>query len=68
MAAGCTMGIDSFIMTSLNFIPEYALELLEFGKSNRDLKRARKSQEIIIKTVKEITRYGEYINNEILIL
>lgn len=58
MSGGCTLGMDSFIMTSLNFIPEPALELLEFGKGNRDLENARKNQKFICKTVKEVTRYG----------
>ncbi|XP_023245522.1 N-acetylneuraminate lyase isoform X2 [Copidosoma floridanum] len=61
MSAGCTLGINSFIMTSLNFIPEPALELLEFEKGNRDLRAARKNQEFIIKTVKEVTRYGTWV-------
>ncbi|XP_008205854.1 N-acetylneuraminate lyase isoform X2 [Nasonia vitripennis] len=61
MAAGSTIGIDSFIMTSLNFIPEPALELLEFGKGNRDLKIARTNQEFINKTVKAITHFGTWV-------
>ncbi|XP_058792412.1 N-acetylneuraminate lyase-like isoform X2 [Phymastichus coffea] len=61
MSAGCTLGMDSFIMTSLNFIPEPALELLKFGKGDRDLKSARKNQEFISKIVKEVTQYGSWV-------
>ena len=59
MSAGCTVKMDSFIMTSLNFIPEAALEIIEYGKGNRDLKSALKSQEFITKTVTEVTRFGK---------
>lgn len=58
MIAGCSIGMDSFIMTSLNFIPEPALELLEYGKGKKDLKSARNSQNFINETVTKVTQYG----------
>ena len=59
MAPGCALGMDSFIMTSLNFIPEPSLDILEFGKGNRDLKNAQKNQDFITKAVTEVTRNGK---------
>lgn len=59
MIGGCASGMDSYIMTSLNFIPEPAFSLIEYGKGNNDLHTARKSQEYINRIVKEITRYGK---------
>ncbi|XP_011496317.1 PREDICTED: N-acetylneuraminate lyase-like isoform X2 [Ceratosolen solmsi marchali] len=61
MAAGCTIGIDSFIMTSLNFIPEPALELLEFGRGKRNLLSAREKQDYINKIITKITYHGTWV-------
>jgi dihydrodipicolinate synthase/N-acetylneuraminate lyase len=61
MSAGCTIGMESFIMTSLNFIPEAALELLKFREGNRNLKNAQETQQYITSTVNKIKQYGKYI-------
>ena len=60
MSAGCTMGIDSFIMTTLNFLPEPAIELLKYEKGNKNLHDAREKQIIITRTVQEITQLGKH--------
>lgn len=61
MLSGCAAGFDSYIMTSLNFIPEIISEVLHYGKGNNDLRNARKSQECISRVVNEITRHGKYV-------
>ncbi|XP_008205855.1 N-acetylneuraminate lyase isoform X1 [Nasonia vitripennis] len=60
MIGGCASGMESYIMTSLNFIPEPAFALIEYGKGNYDLHAARKSQEYINRIAKDVTRYGTW--------
>lgn len=60
MLSGCAAGFDSYIMTSLNFIPELIFEVFQYGRGNNDLNTARKSQECISRIVNEITRYGKH--------
>ncbi|KAJ8673900.1 hypothetical protein QAD02_005162 [Eretmocerus hayati] len=62
VAAACAIGMDSFTLTSLNFIPEPAISILEYGKGKKDLNSAKLDQELIIKVVEEVTRYGNWVN------
>jgi dihydrodipicolinate synthase/N-acetylneuraminate lyase len=62
MIGGCAAEFDSYIMTSLNFIPEPAFNLLEFANSSNDLKNARQNQNYINKVNSAITHYGKFIH------
>ncbi|XP_014219193.1 N-acetylneuraminate lyase-like [Copidosoma floridanum] len=61
MIGSCAAGMESYIMTSLNFMTESAFDLLEFGKGNVDLPTAQKRQEYISRNIREITRYGSWV-------
>lgn len=60
MIGGCAVGVESYIMTCLNFVPEPAFELIEFAKGNKDVKHARKCQQKINDIVCTVTCYGKY--------
>uniref|UniRef100_A0ABD2VW42 N-acetylneuraminate lyase n=1 Tax=Trichogramma kaykai TaxID=54128 RepID=A0ABD2VW42_9HYME len=61
MIAGCASGMQSYIMTSINFLPEPALELLEYSKGNSSLENARKNQKFINKVICEVIRHGAWV-------
>lgn len=62
MSAGCALGMNSFIATSINLFPEVALELVTAGVNGNNLK-ARNLQEKLSNAVIAISKYGK--NNSV---
>lgn len=54
------MGIDSFILSSINIFPELVVDLLTLCK-NGDMSRAKDLQEKLSSCVIAIMKYGKYI-------
>lgn len=59
MNAACALGMDSFILTSINIFPELTLDLLAAGR-NGDMLRAKNIQEKLSSAVLVITKHGKY--------
>lgn len=59
ISAACSMGIDSFIVTTLNIFPEHSLKILESWR-NDDYKTANKLQEELSTIVHLISKHGRY--------
>ncbi|XP_015119736.1 N-acetylneuraminate lyase isoform X2 [Diachasma alloeum] len=60
MSAGCAMGLDSFIPTSVNIFPERALQILTAAMTGDGLK-AREAQEKLNKAVIAISKHGNWV-------
>ncbi|XP_051171670.1 N-acetylneuraminate lyase-like [Leptopilina boulardi] len=60
ISAACSMGMDSFIVTTLNIFPEFSLKILESWKNN-DFKTAQKTQEKLSKAVHLISKHGNWV-------
>ncbi|XP_063976782.1 N-acetylneuraminate lyase-like [Diachasmimorpha longicaudata] len=60
MSAGCAVGLDSFIPTSVNIFPEKALQILAAGMAGDGLK-AREAQEKLNKAVTAIMKHGNWV-------
>lgn len=60
MSAGCAVGMDSFIPTSVNMFPELAMEILE-ASARDDGSKAREKQEELSKAVVAISKYGSLL-------
>ncbi|XP_076296605.1 N-acetylneuraminate lyase B isoform X2 [Lasioglossum baleicum] len=58
--AGCSEGMDSFIVTTINMFPEYSQEILTQWKGGNVLK-AREMQAQLTKAVMAITKYGGWV-------
>uniref|UniRef100_A0ABD2VWI6 N-acetylneuraminate lyase n=1 Tax=Trichogramma kaykai TaxID=54128 RepID=A0ABD2VWI6_9HYME len=63
MLAASTMGIDSFIMTTLNFFQKPALNIMQYIKYGKDLEKAKESQRAIATVVEAITNHGTWVNS-----
>ncbi|RLU22707.1 hypothetical protein DMN91_004985 [Ooceraea biroi] len=57
--AACALGMDSFIMTSVNIFPELVQDLISAGK-NGDMLNARKLQEKLSSAITAITKRSKY--------
>lgn len=60
ISAACSMGIDSFIVTTLNIFPEHSLKILESWR-NDDYKTANKLQEELSTIVHLISKHGNWV-------
>ncbi|XP_043474589.1 N-acetylneuraminate lyase-like [Leptopilina heterotoma] len=60
ISAACSMGIDSFIVTTLNIFPEHSLEILESWRNN-DCKNANQIQEELSTIVQLISKHGNWV-------
>ncbi|XP_050458104.1 N-acetylneuraminate lyase-like [Cataglyphis hispanica] len=58
--AACALGMDSFIMTSLNLFPELILDILAASK-NGDMLRAKNMQQKLSSTILLITKHGNWV-------
>ncbi|KAL0126095.1 hypothetical protein PUN28_004902 [Cardiocondyla obscurior] len=58
--AGCALGMDSFIVTSMNLLPEFILELLANCK-NGNISKAKDMQEKLSNSVNAITKHGIWV-------
>ncbi|KAM0736754.1 N-acetylneuraminate lyase [Formica fusca] len=58
--AACALGMDSFIMTSINMFPELVLDILAASK-NGDMLRAKNLQEKLSSIVLVITKHGNWV-------
>ncbi|CAL1674738.1 unnamed protein product [Lasius platythorax] len=58
--AACALGMDSFILTSINIFPELTLDLLAAGR-NGDMLRAKNIQEKLSSAVLVITKHGNWV-------
>ncbi|XP_029678778.1 N-acetylneuraminate lyase-like isoform X2 [Formica exsecta] len=58
--AACALGMDSFIMTSINMFPELVLDILAASK-NGDMLRAKNLQEKLSSVVLVITKHGNWV-------
>ncbi|XP_043264477.1 N-acetylneuraminate lyase-like [Colletes gigas] len=60
MGAATALGMDSFIATSMNMLPELAIEILAKGKSGNSVE-AREKQEKLSTAVIAISKYGNWV-------
>uniref|UniRef100_A0A0C9QWW1 N-acetylneuraminate lyase n=2 Tax=Fopius arisanus TaxID=64838 RepID=A0A0C9QWW1_9HYME len=60
ISAGCTVGIDSFIPTSVNIFPGQALEIRTAGVAGDGLK-ARELQDKLNQTIITISKHGNWV-------
>ncbi|XP_076629686.1 N-acetylneuraminate lyase isoform X2 [Colletes latitarsis] len=60
MGAATALGMDSFIATSMNMLPDYAIEILAKGKSGNSV-GAREKQEQLSRAVIAISKYGNWV-------
>ncbi|XP_076173714.1 N-acetylneuraminate lyase isoform X2 [Ptiloglossa arizonensis] len=60
MSAATALGMDSCIATSINMLPEYALEILAEGRKGNSIK-AREKQEQLSRAVIAISKYGNWV-------
>ncbi|KZC14657.1 N-acetylneuraminate lyase [Dufourea novaeangliae] len=60
LGAGCALGMNSFIATSINMLPELAFQILTEGTVGNNLK-ARETQEKLSKAVIAISKYGSWV-------
>lgn len=58
--AGCAHGMDSYIATSINMLPELSQEILAQWKAGNILK-ARELQDMLTKAVITISKYGNWV-------
>ncbi|XP_076655784.1 N-acetylneuraminate lyase A [Halictus rubicundus] len=58
--AGSADGMDSFIVTTLNMLPEYSQEILAQWKGG-NVSKAREMQAKLTKAVMDITQYGSWV-------
>ncbi|XP_011881215.1 PREDICTED: N-acetylneuraminate lyase-like isoform X2 [Vollenhovia emeryi] len=58
--AGCALGMDSFIVTSLNMFPDLVLDVLALCK-NGDMLRSKDMQEKLSSSVIAITKHGNWV-------
>lgn len=58
--AACALGMDSFIVTSINMFPEFVLNLLAAFKKGNIL-RAKDMQEKLSSIVNAITKHGNWV-------
>ncbi|EZA53418.1 N-acetylneuraminate lyase [Ooceraea biroi] len=58
--AACALGMDSFIMTSVNIFPELVQDLISAGK-NGDMLNARKLQEKLSSAITAITKRNGWV-------
>ncbi|XP_070151006.1 N-acetylneuraminate lyase [Polyergus mexicanus] len=58
--AACALGMDSFIMTSINMFPELVLDILAASK-NGDMLRAKNLQEKLSSIILVITKHGNWV-------
>lgn len=62
ISAACTLGIDSFISTTANMVPELVLEILTNSKAGNMLKMKEK-QELLTKTAIATTKHGAWVES-----
>ncbi|CAG9822939.1 unnamed protein product [Phaedon cochleariae] len=60
MAAACAMGFNSFIATTLNFLPQSASGIMKAVKEGR-MEEARKIQEQLTAACSAITKHGHWV-------
>ncbi|XP_076673604.1 N-acetylneuraminate lyase [Andrena cerasifolii] len=60
IGAACALGMDSFIATSINMLPELAQEILAQGGEGNSI-GAREKQEQLSKVVIAISRHGSWV-------
>ncbi|CAH1173994.1 unnamed protein product [Phaedon cochleariae] len=60
MAAACAMGIDSFIATTLNFLPQSASSIMKAVQESR-IEEARSIQEQLTSACSIITKNGHWV-------
>ncbi|XP_017752665.1 PREDICTED: N-acetylneuraminate lyase-like [Eufriesea mexicana] len=61
VSAGTALGMDSFIITSLNMLPELVLETVTEGLVMRNVMRARDNQQRLTSAVMAISRHGTWV-------
>ncbi|XP_012343211.1 N-acetylneuraminate lyase-like [Apis florea] len=59
--AGCAVGIDSFITTSSNMLPEFMIDSLREGLAGNVMK-ARDTQQRLTNVVLAISKYGNWVS------
>ncbi|KAI4480549.1 hypothetical protein M0804_010102 [Polistes exclamans] len=62
ISSGCVLGIDSFIVTSINLFPKHISKLVHANEFS-DLPDIRKMQEKIISAIDAITTFGDWIQS-----